>query len=110
MSIAEEFLKTEDELLPAKLGKHDVFIKRLTLFEQSKWELEIIGSKNTNTKTNFKAWYLAHCIVDKDGKRIFTDEQIDALGKKASNLNELYSKAWEHNHLTEEDEAELLKN
>jgi len=60
---------------------------------------------------NFRARYVARCIVDENGERIFSDEDIEALGRKsAAALNRVFEAAVRLSALTEEDVEALEKN
>ena len=60
---------------------------------------------------NFRARYVARCIVDENGERIFSDEDIEALGRKsAAALNRVFEAAVSLSALTEEDVEALEKN
>lgn len=60
---------------------------------------------------NFRAKLLAFCLVDEQGNRLFTESDINALGKKnAGVLDRLVNAATELNKMSEADVEELAKN
>ena len=51
------------------------------------------------------------CTVDENGDRVFTDEDVEAVGRKSANaLDTIVSAARELNAPGEEDVEELSKN
>lgn len=68
--------------------------------------------KNANVNlTNLRAKLAARSIVDEDGKRVFSDEDIPALAlKSALALNRVYEVAQRLSGITQEDVEELTKN
>jgi hypothetical protein len=65
------------------------------------------GMHSTRLMTHYLTWVL----VDKEGKRLFSDKDIDLLAdKKASVLLRLYNKASVHNGTSLQDAEDLEKN
>jgi hypothetical protein len=51
------------------------------------------------------------CLCSKDGKPLFTRDQIDKLcGKSVKVLSRLFDAAMKHNAVTEKDVEDLAKN
>ena len=61
---------------------------------------------------NVRAKLLVKCIIDPEtGERVFTEQQINALGEKSGKvLDRLFEKASELSGLSEEDVEDLAKN
>ena len=60
---------------------------------------------------NFRARLLAYTIVDRDGNRLFSYNDIAALGKKSSSaLRRCYDVAKRLNRITDEDVEEAKQN
>jgi hypothetical protein len=59
------------------------------------------------TKENMKAFrqrFLVMTLCDEAGERLFTDTDVEAVGKKSSIvLNRLFDAAWAHNAFRQED-------
>ncbi len=73
-------------------------------------ETSLISNGKRDLK-NFRAKLLAQCLVDDKGNRLFTEADINALGKKnAAILARLADVANELNKLSEADVEELVKN
>ena len=84
---------TRDEILNAKdLNYEDVEVpewggtvrvRAMMAYERDELELEALeAQKKPAAVRNLRARLVARCVVDADGKRIFTDADVEALGKK----------------------------
>lgn len=88
----------------------DVFIRVMTVGERDAYEREWIGKRESGIE-NFRAKFLARCLCDESGKRLFTDEEVGLLAEKnARTCSMLWTKAMNHNAITNEDVNELAKN
>jgi len=59
----------------------------------------------------FRVRFLAASICDENGSRLFSDEEIDELGRKSSIvINRLFNAAFSHNAFTSEAIDELGKD
>jgi hypothetical protein len=106
------------------LGVEDVKIKRIyvpqwkgyvhlqTLTGAGRDEFEAMTVTNgTQTTENIRAKLLSRCLVDKDGALLFSQEDVEALGKKsAAAIALLYGEAAMLNFVTEKDVEDLAKN
>ena len=98
-------LKTVEVEVPEWGGV--VLVRGLTGVERDALEEESakVGLKN------LRARYAARCIVDENGERVFSDEDIEALGKKsAPALHRVFMAALRLSALTPEDVEALEKN
>lgn len=90
-------------------GGH-VYVRMMTGAERDRYEVDMLNRKE-KSMSNFRAAFLALVICDEQGKRLFNDDQIVALGDKGIRpLNRLWSVAQKLNALTEDDVEELEKN
>lgn len=63
---------------------------------------------NTDAFRNFRAGLVAMSIIDGDGNRLFTDADVEALGRKSSKaLQRVFNVCQELSAFSEEDIAEL---
>ena len=89
----------------------DVFIGVMTAGERDSWENEWLQKQGKGGVENFREKFLARCLCDEDGKRLFAVNEADELAKKAASIvNRLFEVAREHNALTGEQVDELAKN
>lgn len=67
------------------------------------------GSSEEVTLENATARLLAYCIVNEDGSRMFSEDDVAALGEKSGTaLNRVYAVAQRLSGLTKQDMNELL--
>jgi hypothetical protein len=62
-------------------------VRELTGAERDTWEASVVktnGTKVTIDSHNMRAKLAALCIVDGDGKRLFTDKEAVKLGEKSA--------------------------
>lgn len=89
-------LKTERVNIP-QWGT-DIFVKAMT--SQCKDIFEVKYAKSNN----IRAAYAVFCVCDKDGKLLFDESDIDALGgKSASALSKIFDVATRINGYSKED-------
>lgn len=107
-------LDMESQVVAVPEWGGDVMVKGLTGAERDAFERRIVemrGKKTQVNLTNIRAKLVALCAVDKDGKRIFTDADVVALGgKSAAALDRVFTVAQKLSGLTTEDVDELEKN
>lgn len=110
--LKQEDLKYVEVDCPEWGGK--VRLKTMTGLERDSFEASLFDGKAGSEKTNLKnlrAKLLAICLVNGEGKRLFGDREIDALGgKSAKALDKLYTIASELNAIGAKDVDELTKN
>jgi len=78
-------LKTESVKVPEWGGA--VLVRELTGAERDTWEASVVktnGTKVTIDSQNMRAKLVALCIVDGDGKRVFTEKDAVKLGAKSA--------------------------
>lgn len=91
------------------------FVRRFSLADREQWELECYErSQKTQgpaSALGIKAFIVTLGLVDKDGNRIFTTEQADAVAQKSAEMVSTASAAIsKHNGLTKDDIEDLAKN
>ena len=100
--------KTEDVSVPEWGGT--VRVATMSASERDKWEAETYGDGKPKTE-DFRARFVALCLVGEDGKRLFTDKEVGELGKKsAAALQRVFTAAQKLNALTDDAVEELEKN
>jgi hypothetical protein len=110
---AEQILAADDlGLLKVNVKEWggEVYIRVMTVGELDAYQREWVGKRETGVE-NFRTKFLAKCLCDQAGQRLFTDEQIDKLAEKSAKVvSRLFDKAAAHNAITEKDVEELAKN
>lgn len=114
MSIRDELLGLVS--LPAKLEPveffgQSLFVREMTGAERDAFEVaQVDANKDGKALDNFRSRLLVRVLVDGEGKRIFTDEDAESVGKLPANgIRKAFDVASKANALTPEDEKELAK-
>jgi hypothetical protein len=82
----------------------DVYIKTISGVDRDRFEE---GYSEQRMK-NFRSRFLVLTLSDENGGRLFTDAEVEELGKKSSLvINRLFDKAWSLNAFTNEAVEEL---
>ena len=101
-------------IVPIPEWKGDVIIKMMTGTERDQFEDSLFEGRGKDRKSNYKnlrAKLLSMCLVGEDGKRLFSDKDIESLGgKSAKALDRLYTIATEINGIGAKEEEALTKN
>ena len=88
----------------------DVRVRTMSASERDKWEAAVYSGGQVNT-IDFRARFCALCIVDEQGGRLFTDDEVVTLGtKSAAALQRVFNAAQTLNALSNKDVEELAKN
>ena len=92
----------------------DVYVKGMSGAERDKFEASIVETRGSQQKlnmTNVRAKLACYTICDKDGKRLFTDNEIGELAKKsASALQRIFDAAQKLSGIGAGEVENLLKN
>jgi hypothetical protein len=89
----------------------DVFLRTMTAGERDAWELAWIEKQGKGGVANFRSVFLAKCLCDENGNRLFSDAEVPQLAEQdASVVNRLFELARERNALTADQVDELAKN
>jgi hypothetical protein len=106
--LAADDIKKEPVRVPEWGG--EVLIAAMNGAARDAWEQSLITEEKLRLE-NIAARLVAHCAVDENGARLFTDADIVALGKKSSKaLARCVKAAQRLNGLTGADLEELAKN
>ncbi len=91
-----------------------VRVRALTGAERDAFEQSVVETRGKSTRMNLRnirAKLVALTVVDEDGKRVFTDEDAELLGRKsAAALNRVFEVAQRLSGLRPEDVEELTGN
>lgn len=105
-------LPTQDVSVPEWGG--EVRIRGLTGAERDAFEAAIAQRKGKDVRMNLqnvRARLVAMSAVDEEGKRLFTDEDVTALGaKSAVALERVFTAAMQLSGLTPSDVEDLAEN
>ena len=110
MGLAEDILSA-DQAHSLKVHvpewKCDVWIRTLPLGDLQAWELACLRSKGEGVD-DYRTRYLAKCLVDAEGRELFTSEQLKRVSGTVG--ARLFKIAQKHNELEEKDIEEIGKN
>ena len=77
--------------------------------ERDRFEAEFVGGNKSVDMVRAKL--VAKCLCDEDGNRLFTEQEIPALGEKsASVLDKLFTACMKLNRFTKDDVEDLAGN
>jgi len=78
---------------------------------RDRFETSLLNSKNKVTTENIRAKLVASCLVDQDGKLLFSESDIEKLGNKnAKILDRIFAVAQTLNGIGNQEVEELSKN
>jgi hypothetical protein len=110
MGLAEDILLADSgqsvRVHVPEWGK-DVFIRSLPLGELQAWELACLRSKGEGVE-DYRTRYLSKCLVDENGKEIFTSDQLKRISGTVG--ARLFKIAQKHNDLAESEIEDIGKN
>ncbi|HHQ48922.1 MAG TPA: hypothetical protein ENK19_08590 [Acidobacteria bacterium] len=105
-------LKQEEVDVPELGGT--VIVREMSGSERDSWEASLLDTRGPDPVMNLantRAKLLVRTIVDADGKRLFTDDEIDLVGAlSASALDRLFAVAARLSRVSAADVEELAKN
>ena len=116
MNLTRDKILAAKDLEPVKIDVPDwggsVYVRALSASDRLDFEdksAKLADKDGSSLKV--MALYLCRVLADAKGDRLFADEDAGLLlGKKASVVLDLFSRASEHNSLTEDDVRDLEKN
>ncbi|HEX9768440.1 MAG TPA: hypothetical protein VGA50_04615 [Kiloniellales bacterium] len=89
----------------------ELYVRTMTGAEKDRYEWSEVTAKNGGKPEGARARLLVLCLVDRDGIRIFGEDDIAALGAKSSAaLDRCYEVAARLNRLTAKDLDFLLQS
>ena len=114
MSLTKEQIVSADDLPREKVDVPEwnghVYVRTMTGTERDAWEMGMFTDGEPDM-VNARAKLCVLTVVDKDGKRVFTDGDAEALGRKsACALDRLFDVARRLSGLSAADVEELEKN
>lgn len=116
MGLKEEILALADrpaeEVEVPEWGGRKVRIMAMSAADRDSYELDAyLARKAGATPRNVRAKLVARCLVDAAGERVFTDDDIEALGKKSAKaLDRLYDASVRLNALSEVEQKAVEGN
>lgn len=117
MLSAADILKAEDlpvQCVAVPEWGGDVYVATLRADERDELEESWLKIRNADSNEGFRAYCVAFCLCEADGKRLFNDgvlEAARALGKRSAKpVSRLFDVACKLNGLTGNDVKELEKN
>lgn len=121
VSMDKRFLKKSEIMELNDLEIHEleipewggiVRVKNISGNQRDKWEMGVAQRQNGKGGTDLiRASLVALCIVDEEGKPMFSRHDIEDLGKKSSKaLDRIYSFSLKMNGIGQNDIEELAKN
>ena len=114
MALTKEQILAADDfgLLEIKVKEWggSVFCRVMSCGERDSYENDWVLNKSKGVE-NFRTKFLAKCLCDEKGARLFTDAEVEQLAKKSAKvMSRVWQKAMQHNALTEADVEELGKD
>lgn len=102
--------------VPVKEWGGSVRLKELTADERDMWENEAFSISQDGKSAKFnpqhtRARLVVRCIIGEDGKRMFTDDEVAAVGSlSAGSVQKLFNAAQKLNAISASDMEELEGN
>lgn len=104
--LSAQDLKTEVIEVPEWGGA--VRVRTMTGSDRDTFENALFGKGDKN---RVRAWLVALTVVDENGHMMFSESDVDALGRKsAAALNRVFNAAQRINAISESDAKEMEKN
>ena len=85
----------------------DVWVRTLPLGELQAWELACLRAKGEGVD-DYRTRYLSKCLVDENGREIFTSEQLKRISGTVG--ARLFKVAQKHNDLDPKEIEDIGKN
>lgn len=86
-------------------------VRGMTAGERDSFETSLSDSKGKPVLENIRARLVSRCVVDENGKRLFSDDDVAKLAKKAGKaVDRLFSAAQRLSGMSNRDIEELEKN
>lgn len=112
----DDILKADDlqkELVSVPEWGGDVYVRCMTGAERDKFEsgiIEMRGKEQTLNMSNIRAKLASMSICDENGKRLFKEEDVQALSQKSgAALDRVFAVAQRLSAITENDIKELTE-
>lgn len=108
---AEQFAELDKQNLRTQTVKvlgDEVLVKSMTLVEKDAMDEAFMLARKNGKTPPYRAYLISTCVVDAEGKPVFTLGQANRISGKAGEV--LLKAIGELNAVTEEDVKELEKN
>ena len=115
MSLTKEQILNSQDLTKEKIEVPEwggvIFVRTMTGAERDSFEQGIVNDDRTANLSNIRAKLCALTVVDEEGKRIFTDDDVKGIGEKSSLvLDRVFQVAQKLNGISSADVEDLAKN
>jgi len=110
VSLSDEILSADQaQALKVNVPEwgRDVYVRTMALGDLQSWELSCLRAKGEGVD-DYRSRYLALCLVDADGKQLFTSEQLKKISGKIG--ARLFKIAQKHNDLDDKEIEDIGKN
>lgn len=88
-----------------------VKLRAMSAAQRDQYEQAMYESSKGKTLDNVRAALVAYCLVDDEGKSMFTPKEVKELGEKgAAAISRLFDVAQQLNRMTDESIEELKGN
>jgi len=114
MLTRDQILAADD--LPRELVKvpewgGEVYVRTMTGIERDRWEIQVVASNKKSSPENIRAMMAALTVCDENNNLLFTQDDVEALGKKsAAALDRVLQAAMSLNQISQSAVEELEKN
>jgi hypothetical protein len=89
----------------------EVIVATMSGTDRDAWEGAMVGRGRDELLHNARAKLAAICLIDESGARLFSDQEVEALGRKSARaLNRVADVAQRLNGLRDKDIEELKGN
>lgn len=104
----------DTEIVSVPEWKGDVKVKMMSGSERDLFESSIFEQKGKDLQrnmNNLRAKLISKCLIGEDGNRLFSDKEIDLLGRKSAKaLDRIYEVCVRLNGIGAKEIEELTKN
>jgi hypothetical protein len=116
MALTREAILAFDDLPreSVEVWGDSVWVRCMTAKERDEFESSVLVTKGKNTelnRKNIRAQLVIRTTVDEKGKRVFTNDDVDAVGGKSSKeIDKIFEVASRLSGLSQKDVEELAGN
>lgn len=99
------------KVVPVPEWGGDVVVRTLTAGERDEFEIAIREAREEEDRPNVRARLVALVVVGEDGRRLFSEADVEQLGElSARAMDRVFAAAQRLSGFTPDDVAELEKN
>lgn len=107
--LAQDNLNTEDVSVPEWGG--EVRVREMTASDRDTFEARFANTEGKANMNNVRAELVSKCVVDEEGNRLFTKEDMKKLAdKSASAMDRIFQKTLELSGMSQDSQEEEVKN